>query len=126
MDNSRKFDTKVQYLKYKVLREKNIPIKSVTILPENSENKDRIDKSIDSIAKEIVFDRPIHDTGSNWYAVIGLFLPIVGIILAIIFKKINYIKNYKVCKKFSIISLSIIASIIVIFFIFLLSSIIKW
>ena len=120
------YGNKKEIEEYKVLREKNIPIKSVTILPENSENKDRIDKSIDSIAKEIVFDRPIHDTGSNWYAVIGLFLPIVGIILAIIFKKINYIKNYKVCKKFSIISLSIIASIIVIFFIFLLSSIIKW
>ena len=65
-------------------------------------------------------DTPLHDTGNPWYGVLSLFLPVLGIIGAYIFKRFNYIRNYKVCKKLSIIGFCIIGAIIVLFFILLL------
>ena len=55
---------------------------------------------------------PVHDTGSIWLGVISFFLPIIGIIAALIFKKNNYIRNYKVLKKGAIAGFIVIGVLI--------------
>ena len=41
---------------------------------------------------------PARDTGSIWYKILSFLLPILGIIAAVVFRKHNYIRNYKACK----------------------------
>ena len=48
---------------------------------------------------EVILDRPVHDTGSPWYAILSFFLPILGLIAAFVFRRHNYIRNYKACRK---------------------------
>ena len=108
---------------YKKIRESGKKLKSIQILDENSTEEERKQEEF-IISDDSILNKPLHDTGSNWYLVLSLFLPIVGIILAPIFKHFNYIDNYKVCKKWSIISFIIIGSIIVLFFILLLLALI--
>ena len=96
--------------------------KETTLIANVPEEEKKQDSFI--IADDSILNKPLHDTGSTWYAILSLFLPIVGIILAPIFKKYNYISNYKVCKKWSIISFIIIGSLIALFFLVLLTALI--
>ena len=119
------FGNEEEIAKYKEQRDNEVDIKSVTILtPEEkakyeAEHNDDKDDEI-SAEEAAILERPLHDTGSNWYAVLSLIFPIIGLILAFIFKKHNYIKNYKLCKKWAIISFIILGSIIALYFIILL------
>ena len=117
------YGNKEEIEKYKEIRDSGQKIKSVIILDENAPEEEKKQESF-IIADDSILNKPLHDTGSTWYAILSLFLPIVGIILAPIFKKYNYISNYKVCKKWSIISFIIIASLIVLFFLVLLTALI--
>ena len=85
---------------YMAIREKDVPLVSVNIRPEGSEEPIETD---DNVSKEPILETPIHDTGSNWYAVGSFFFPIVGLVGWKIFKRHNYMKNYKACKKGSLI-----------------------
>ena len=49
--------------------------------------------------REVILDRPVHDTGNALYAILSFFLPILGIIAAYLFRRKNYIRNYKACRK---------------------------
>ena len=123
---------------YKRIREENVPLKSsdfhkfdafyeklkkpVEEKPEeeeNGKNHKRVNKR-QEIAEGSILDRPIHDTGSKLYTVLSFFLPILGIILAAIFRKKNYIRNYKKCKSGAIAGFILIGVVIVIFLFFLL------
>ena len=69
---------------------------------------------------EEIKNAPVHDTGSIWYGIFSFLLPIVGLIAAVIFRKNNYIRNYKMCMKGAKVMLILIAVIILLFLIFLM------
>ncbi len=80
--------------RYKILREKGEPIKTVTFEEQKIQ-------PIQEEGLEII-GAPKGDTGSFFYSLFS-FLPIIGTIgggiASKIFKRKNYIKNYKACKK---------------------------
>ena len=75
-------------------------------------------------AEEEFLITPIHDTGSKWYAVLSFFLPILGVIAALVFRHFNHKRNAKACKKGAIIGFITIAAVIVLFAILLVLAVI--
>ena len=114
------YGNKTEIEQYKAIREAGVPLKSVTIKDPNAEEEKLPD---DNVANEPIAEVPTHDTGSMWFTVGGFFLPIIGLIGWKIFKKIKYMKNYKACKKGSIIGFITRAAILLIFLLGLLISI---
>ena len=109
---------------YKKIREAGVPIKSITIL-KPGEEATKVELEENEVPQgESILDIPVHDTGSAWYAFGSFLLPILGIVGWIVFKHIKYYRNFKACRKGTIISLSIIGAVIVLFLLFLLLSII--
>ena len=112
----------------KRIREAGVPLKSSEFsnLDEfyhsiDTRVKDKADEAAEQAPKgESILDRPIHDTGSKWYAFLSFLLPIIGIIAAIVFKRHNYIRNYKKCKRGAIASFITIGAVLVLFLFFLL------
>ena len=102
---------------YKAIREKNVPLKSVTIRdPDASEEEAPQVYAEDNV----VLDAPIHDTGSFWYKFLSFFLAIPGLIAAFIFKKHRYYRNYKACRNGAIAGLATLGAVIAFFGILLL------
>ena len=114
------YGNKKEIEEYKAIREKGVPLKSVTILDENAPRAE--EKPDDNMANEIILDTPLHDTGNLWYTVGSFFLPILGIIGALLFKRFKHFRNYKACRKGALIGFGTIGAIIVLFLIFLLIS----
>ena len=106
---------------YRRLRELGKPLDVIKI--SNNIDANTVKGEVD-VSKEFL-ESPIHDTGNVLYGVLGFFLPLIGIIAAVIFKKHNYIRNYVRLKKWSIIGFCVIAAIIVLFGILLLLSLRK-
>ncbi|MBQ9264464.1 MAG: ATP-binding cassette domain-containing protein [Clostridia bacterium] len=106
---------------YKALREKNVPLKSITLLDENEEAPQ---EQAQEEAEDEFLQTPVHDTGSIWYTILSFFLPILGLIAAAIFKHFHHFRNQKMCKKGAIAGLILIAAVLVLFGIFLLLSIV--
>ncbi|MBR0207803.1 MAG: ATP-binding cassette domain-containing protein [Oscillospiraceae bacterium] len=124
------YGNKEEIERYKAIREKNEPIKTITILtPEEREEADRkrLAEGKEQIAvpsdADVIINRPTHDTGSFWYGVLAFLLPIIGLISSLIFRNHNYIRNYKVLKKGAIAGLLVRAAIIVFFLLMLLLAI---
>ncbi len=113
---------------YREIREKNVPLKSITILTEEEKKaKDAEPHSDEEAAMssgDYILNTPIHDTGNLWYSILSFFLPILGIIAALIFKRKNYIRNFKACRKGALIGFGVLGGIILLFFIFLLFALI--
>lgn len=106
------YGNKEEIKKYKALRNKNVPLDVIKV----SKNPEKHAQEIISMnAAEEFLARPAHDTGNKWYGVLSFFLPIIGLPLAFIFKANNYIRNYKVCLKWSIIGFIVIAIILIIY-----------
>ena len=116
------FGNKAEIEEYKALREKGEKIKSITILDPNSpnaeENKKKVEESMP--VGDTILDAPLHDTGSKWYAILSFFLPLLGLIGGLVFKKFNHIRNYKACLKGAVSGLIVIAVVIVFFALMLL------
>lgn len=83
---------------YRALRERGEPLKSLSIVGVNAEAPEE-GSEVNLAASEVILDRPVHDTGSAWYVIISFFLPILGLIAAFVFRRHNYIRNYKACRK---------------------------
>ena len=83
---------------YRALRERGEPLKSLSIVGVNAEAPEE-GGEVNLAASEVILDRPVHDTGSAWYAILSFFLPILGLIAAFVFRRHNYIRNYKACRK---------------------------
>ncbi len=122
------FGNKKEIEEYKAIREKNEPVKSLTILsPEEMEKyrEEEAKKAEDAgedtkvSGSDYILDAPLHDTGNVWLGILSFFLPILGLIAAIIFRAKNYIRNYKVCMK-GVIAFAIVFVIIVLLFLFFL------
>lgn len=111
------YGNKKEIEEYKAVREKNVPIKSVTI-SDSEVTED--DTQTETVSHEVILDTPLHDTGNPWYSVASFFLPIPGLIAAAIFKSKNYIRNFKACRKGALIGLGLLAAVVVLFIIFLI------
>ena len=107
---------------YKAIRAKGEKVKSITILdpeaPLTEEQARQIEESIP--VGNIMLERPIHDTGSKWYSILSFFLPPVGIIGGLLFKKFKHLRNAKACFKGAWIGLGLLAGIIALFGILLI------
>ena len=110
---------------YKAIREKGVPVKSITIRDPNaspeeiaaSEEQENIPDASG------ILERPIHDTGSKWYSIASFFLPPVGLIGGLVFKKFKHIRNYKACFKGAIAGLCTLGAILAIFGLALISAV---
>ncbi len=116
------YGSKKELDEYRAIRERNEPMKSITIRDPNApmpqeEPKQAVDQSA-------ILSTPLHDTGNMWYTVLSLFLPILGIIAGLLFRRKNYIRNYKACKKGAIAGFCIFGAIILLFLIFLLLAVV--
>ena len=115
------YGNKKELEEYRAIREKGVPMKSITIRDPNAPQEEHEEETVDASA---ILSAPLHDTGSIWYLILSLLLPIPGIIAALIFKKKNYIKNYKACKKVAIICFAIIGAVIALFLLALLAAVV--
>lgn len=84
---------------YKAIRDRGVPLKTISVVGVNAEASEESAEDSSAVSKEVILDRPVHDTGNAWYAILSFFLPIFGIIAAVLFLKRNYIRNYKACRK---------------------------
>ena len=106
------FGNKKEIEEYKATREKNVPLKTITILDKDAP---RPEEHHDNIAHDEIQLPPLHDTGSAWYALLSFLLPVIGIIAAMIFKKHRHYRNYKMCKKGAIAGFIVLAVILALF-----------
>ena len=106
------FGNKKEIEEYKAIREKDEPLKTITILDENAP---RTEDHHDNVCRDEIQLPPLHDTGSAWYALLSFFLPVIGMIAAFIFKKKRYYRNHKRCKKGAIAGFIVLAVILVLF-----------
>ena len=113
------YGNKKEIEEYKAIREKNIPLKSITITDDLEEIDRKIEESEEIHGADSILDRPLHDTGSIWLGILSFFLSLLGLIGAVIFRKFNYIKNYKVTLRGSLAGLAVKCGIILLFLIFL-------
>ena len=98
-----------------MFRSRRCPSSESILKPENDEEN--------LATSEVILDRPIHDTGNAWYAILSFFLPILGLIAACIFRRHNYIRNYKACRKGVIAFAVTLAVLIVLLLLFILIAI---
>ena len=115
------FGNKKEIEEYKRIREEGVPLKSSSFMTEQ-EALEYAEKEAEepNVSNEPILETPVHDTGSTWFKVLSFFLPIPGIIAAYIFKKFNYIKNFKAFKKGSIAGFIFLGAVILLFLFFLL------
>ena len=115
------FGNKKEIEEYKAIREKNVPVKSITIVDGDSvvDTKEVVVEE-EEISEEEFLVTPVHDTGNKLYAILSFFLPILGLIAMLVFKHFNHKRNAKACKKGAIVGLITIATILVLFAIFLI------
>ncbi len=120
------YGNKKEIEEYKAIRDKNIPMKPITIRnPDDPKDAAEANEEENSnVSTEIILDHPIHDTGSKWYGIGSFFLPPIGLIAGLIFKKKNYIRNFKACKKGAIAGLCTLGALIALFGLALLSAVI--
>ena len=102
---------------YKAIRESGKKVKSSTILdPDAPQEQKAALENLEIIPESsLILERPIHDTGSKWYSIASFVLPPVGLIAGWIFKKKNYIRNFKMCRKGAIAGLCTLAAVVAVF-----------
>lgn len=116
------YGSKKEIEEYKAIRDKNEPVKSITIAFDGSagtRNAQETTASEDEISLP-----PVHDTGAFLYKLLSFFLPIPGLIAAFIFRRVNYIRNYRACKRGAVAGLITLGVIVLIFLLFILLAVI--
>ena len=109
------FGNKKEIEEYKAIRAKGEKVKSITILDENAtvEEKQMAEDSIPT--GDLMMEHPLHDTGSKWYYILSLFLPLLGLIGGFTFKHFKHYRNYKACLKGALTGLGIIGAVVLFF-----------
>ena len=115
------FGNKKEIEEYKAIREKGVPLKSVTIRDPNAEEAETVVE--EEVSNEPILDAPLHDTGSFWYKFLSFLLPILGLIVGWIFKGNHYYRNYKACKRGAIAGLITLGAILALFGLLLLAAV---
>ncbi len=113
------FGNKKEIEEYKAIREKNEPLKSITIRDPNAPAEEADPE--ENVAAEPILDAPIHDTGSFWYKFFSFLLPLLGLIVGMVFKRKHYYRNYKACKRGAIAGLITLGGILALFGLLLLA-----
>lgn len=108
--------------KYREIREKGEKVKSVTILPEGTQQKKSEETEITAEERDFI-NAPPKDTGSVWYKIGGFLLPIIGLIAGAIFKSKNYIRNFKALRNSAVAGLITRGALLALFGIFLILSV---
>ena len=94
------FGNKKEIEEYKALREKNVPLKTITIVNPDTVQEEVKQEEVEMTQEEKDFlVAPVHDTGSKWYAILSFFLAPLGIIAWLLFKHFNHKRNARMCKK---------------------------
>ena len=117
------YGSPTEIAEYKRIREEGVSIKPVTILTD--EEKAALDAEAQptgDVINEAILNKPLHDTGSLWYTIASFFLPIIGIIAGLIFKKKNHISNFKACLKGALIGIGVFVFIVALFLLMLWSA----
>ena len=114
------FGNKKEIEEYHTIREKGERVKSVTFREEGEEEPVVLEDDFESIIDDSILDAPVHDTGNKLYAVASFFLPPIGLIAGWIFKKYNYIRNFKACRKGALVGFGTIGAILLLFGLLLL------
>ncbi len=109
---------------YKAIREKGVPMKSITIRNAD-EPYEIVEKAQEELSASYsdILERPIHDTGSKFYSIASFFLPPIGLIAGWIFKRFNHIRNFKACKKGAIAGFCTLGAIVALFGLALLAAV---
>lgn len=118
------YGNKKEIEEYKAIREKGVPLKSVTILEPGAPREEEKQEVINSAAENEFLNAPLHDTGSFWYSLLAFLLPVLGLIAMPVLKHFRYYRNYKACKKGTIIGFGFIAVLILLFLLLLLFAVI--
>ncbi|MBQ3866753.1 MAG: ABC transporter ATP-binding protein, partial [Clostridia bacterium] len=105
---------------YRKIREAGVPLKAVTIRDPNAPEEETKEEA----AREPILDTPLHDTGSVWLSVLAFILPLLALIAGGIFRKHNYMRNRKACRKGAWIGLGFRAALVLLFLLLLLLSVI--
>ena len=114
------FGNKKEIEEYKAIRAKGEKVKSITILDENASQEEK-QMAEDSIPTgDIMMEHPLHDTGSKWYFILSLFIPLLGLLVGFTFKHFKHFRNYKACLKGALTGLGIIGALILFFGLMLL------
>jgi oligopeptide transport system ATP-binding protein len=116
------FGSEKEIAEYKKTRDADVPLKTITVYKDESKHQEA--KKQEIIISEEILNAPVHDNGSLWFVVLGILLPIITLIAGIIYRKHNYIRNYKVCKKGAIIGFVIRGIIIALFGLLILLAVI--
>ena len=109
------YGNKKEIEEYKAIREKDIPLKPITIRDPNAPNEAHKEAEDSSVSEEEFLIHPAHDTGSIWYKILSFFLPVLGLIAMVVFNHFHHTRNAKACKKGAIAGLITLAVIILIF-----------
>ncbi|MCD8022675.1 MAG: hypothetical protein LUF30_06800, partial [Lachnospiraceae bacterium] len=64
----------------------------------------------------------LHDTGNVLYTILSFLLPIFGLIAAYVFRRKNYIRNYKACMKGAKAMITVIVVVLVILLLLILKT----
>ena len=119
------YGNKKEIAEYKAIRDKGVPVKAVTIQdPDHPVEHQVDDNAAERAADAEILAHPARDTGSIWYKVLSFLLPILGIIAAVLFRKYNYIRNYKACKGGAVAGFIFLAVIAVLFVLLLVLAVI--
>ena len=119
------YGNKKEIAEYKALREKGVPVKAVTIQdPDHPMERKHDEAAAERAADAEILAQPAHDTGSFLYRILSFILPIIGIIAAVLFRKHNYMRNYKACKGGAVAGFIFLAVLLVIFVLLLVLAVI--
>ncbi len=100
---------------YRKIRDKGVPLKTLSIIGINTEAPEEKQPTESSAVNEVILDRPVHDTGSALYVILSFLLPILGLIVAHIFRRHNYIRNFKACRKGAIAAFVCLGALLLLF-----------
>ena len=118
------FGNKKEIEEYKAIREKNVPMKSITIVEDGQTQSASSGEVTESEISAEFLNAPVHDTGNFWLVVLSFLLPVIGIIAGVIFRKNNYIRNYKACKKGAIAGFVLLGIILLLFVLLIILTVI--
>ena len=115
--------TEEEIAEYRKIRESSEPLRVLRIVGVNADASEAVVEEKTALSREKILDRPPRDTGSFWYTILSFFLPVLGIPAAFLFRKNNYIRNYKACKKGFLGFFVLIGVIVVIFLLLILQAV---
>ena len=118
------YASKAEADEYRAIREKNIPLKSISVIGVNAEKSGEGKPHVPTQSREVILNRPIHDTGSGWYTAASFLLPLLGLPAAYILRKHNYMRTFKACRKGVVASFIFLGAMLVLYGFLILMAII--